>query len=72
MTNSNKAPTELNDTDLETARGGTGGVLWFGNLERMKGEVMSVQLADSYDLTTPMKRGLRSDGDLVQSGPERK
>lgn len=67
MTNSNKAPTELNDTDLEAAGGSPTSALNYGNLDQIKGEAMSVQLADSYDLTTPMNRGLRSDGDLVQA-----
>lgn len=53
MTNSNKAPTELNDTDLDCASGGIK-------------EVFVDGIKTSYEPVT-VERGLRSDGELVQA-----
>lgn len=62
MTKSRNPSHELNDVDLE---GVAGGAL------NMKMEVIEV-VSDSYERTATLQRGLRSDGDLVQSVPERK
>ena len=61
MTKLNNSPSVLNDIDLEVVTGGS---------LAMKMEVIEV-VNDSYDRTENMKRGLRSDGDLVQSVSDR-